>query len=352
VTDGINTSGVIKAAVAATVIGTVGLGTLFGGYFTVGERERSVVTRNGKFQYVAGPGLHFKMPWIDTAYDLNVDLQTITINDAETYTSDSQKLFVDMVVLFQIPSSDAKVEQVYRELKDPNARLQSLALDRMKGVLGEYNAWGVPGKRVEVARKILDILKRDADGILQGLEVVDVQLPDISYTKEFQEAVNRATIAQTEAGRAEADQRRATIEQQTLQNNARSAAVIAETNATAQARQQVLAAEARAKATEVQARAEAESIRARGTAEAENARSLGLAKAEALKAENEALANQGPALVGLRIAEKWSGNYPQQMISFGGGDGKNGGAPMVPLLHMPGPDLSKPPAQVAAEPRR
>lgn len=310
----------VGAAVGMALFGALGLATLFGGYFTVGERERAVVTRNGKFQYVAGPGLHFKLPFIDSAHDIDVGLRSFGIEDSETYSRDSQVLLVDMVVQYEVP--DTQVEQVFRELKDPEQRLKSMALDRMKRVLGTRNAWDVPANRAEVAAAVLESIKPEAER-LYGLKIVDVQLPDISYTKAFREAVDLATIEQTKAGRAEAEQKRIAIELQTAQNRARSDAVIAETQARAAAVQRTVAAEAEAKAVELRGRADAENIRLRGAAEAET-----------LKAQNDALTQQGAALVQLRQAERWDGKLPQNVFGFGGG---GAGSPALPILHMQGP---------------
>jgi regulator of protease activity HflC (stomatin/prohibitin superfamily) len=47
--------------------GTIGAALLvailvFSSFFTVGQNELTVVNRFGEFRYVAGPGLHFKVP--------------------------------------------------------------------------------------------------------------------------------------------------------------------------------------------------------------------------------------------------------------------------------------------------
>ena len=47
-------------------------------FFTVGEYERTVVTRFGQFSTVAGPGLHFRVPIITNleAFPVNIQVKT------------------------------------------------------------------------------------------------------------------------------------------------------------------------------------------------------------------------------------------------------------------------------------
>jgi len=47
------------------LLGAFALATFFSGLFTVDTAESAVIQRFGKFVRVAGPGLNFKMPWIE-----------------------------------------------------------------------------------------------------------------------------------------------------------------------------------------------------------------------------------------------------------------------------------------------
>src|SRR5262245_64737964 len=54
-------------------------------FFTVGEYERTVVTRFGQFSSVAGPGLHFRIPFVN-------GLEAFPIGRSEEHTSELQSL--------------------------------------------------------------------------------------------------------------------------------------------------------------------------------------------------------------------------------------------------------------------
>ena len=53
------------AAILFLLVIVFGIGTIFSGLFTVATAEAAVVQRFGKFVRVAGPGLNFKLPWIE-----------------------------------------------------------------------------------------------------------------------------------------------------------------------------------------------------------------------------------------------------------------------------------------------
>src|ERR1700757_385768 len=52
---------------------------IFSSYFTVGQNELTVVDRFGEFRYVAGPGLHFKVPLIDGTQSYRTDIRSWAI---------------------------------------------------------------------------------------------------------------------------------------------------------------------------------------------------------------------------------------------------------------------------------
>src|SRR5262249_10677863 len=50
-------------------------------FFTVGEYERTVVTRFGQFSSVAGPGLHFRMPFVNGLEAFAIGIQRMQKDD-------------------------------------------------------------------------------------------------------------------------------------------------------------------------------------------------------------------------------------------------------------------------------
>ena len=276
------------------------LATIASGLFSVHERERAVVTRNGGFSYVAGPGLHLKAPWIDGIELVSLGLQTLTLTKLETFTSGVQPQHVDLdiTVQWQVPAES--VERVFRQGRNVDQRLQSMVIDRAKIEVGQRHAEAIPTQRAAIVAALLGHVREQALS-LYGVEVVDLQLVNFDYSPEYRRAVDLAAVAQQNQARTTAD------------------AVSAVERAKGEANAAIEAARGRADSQKLEAQAQADAIRLRGEAEAAS-----------IEAQAKALGSN-PLLVQLRTAERWNGTLPQNLYAS---------AP-IPLLTLPGQTASR-----------
>jgi regulator of protease activity HflC (stomatin/prohibitin superfamily) len=258
-------------------------------YFRVQEYERAVLTTWGRFVAVKGPGLNFKLPFVQDVRFYNIGMQSFDLEHVNTYTIDNQELNALFTVVYRIP--EAAVERIFKTVPDYDARLQTLAVDRFKAEMGKVNITQVAQRRGEVREAIFTVLRDDAAALL-GLEVVDFQINSIDYTDSFRRAVDQAAAAKALVEKAEQEKRQAQIEAERVR----------------------IAAEGQANAQIEQARGEAQSRLLIATAEADAIRLRGEAEAAAIRAQAEALATH-PRLVELRKAERWNGELPRSMLS-------------------------------------
>lgn len=286
---------------AAAIGVVVGLGTVFGGYFTVHERQRAVVTRMGAFNYVAGSGFHFKLPFVDGVEEFDLTIRSLNLPKLETFTIDNQHVDVDMVVQYQLPA--ANVERVFRETRDYEQRLQTMAIDRMKIALGKRNIADLPDQRGAVAQEVYTTVKSEAARMF-GLDVTDVQIVNIQYSTAFRAAIDSSAVAKANVEQSHQQQRRAEVDALTVKVTAAGVANAAIEQARGQAESQLLTA-----------RTAAEAIRLRGQAEGQAIRFRGEAEGDAISAQMKALAEAGSSYVALEQARRWNGALPTQMLS-------------------------------------
>lgn len=271
-------------------VGIVLIATVvFGTYYRVQEYERAVLTTWGKFVAVKGPGLNFKLPFVQNVRFYNIGMQSFDLARINTYTIDNQELNAQFTVVYRI-AEDA-VERIYKTVPDFDARLQTLAVDRFKSEMGKVNITQVAQRRGDVRQAIFTVLRDDAARLI-GLEVVDFQINSIDYTDSFRAAVDLAAAAKALVEKAEQEKRQAQIEAEKVR----------------------IAAEGQANAQVEQARGEAESRLLIARAEADAIRLRGEAEADAIRAQAQALA-ANPRLVELRKAERWNGELPRSMLS-------------------------------------
>lgn len=258
-------------------------------YFTVDQNELTVVTRFGHLEYVADPGLHFKVPFVNSTTTYRTDIQDIKPEaPVNTYTVDNQEVDVIFTLFYRVPAD--KVEYIFTSNRDYRARLYSMAIDRLKVAMGQVNVQVVAEKRGELRDIIKQTLTRDAASL--GVVITDFQLTDLQYTKSFREAVNNAAVQKANIETIE-------YQRQQAQKTAEMVKIAAEGAANAQRAQ----AAGNADATLLQAQAEAKSISLRGEAQG-----------TAIKAQADALAANS-RLVDLRKAERWDGKLPNTMMS-------------------------------------
>jgi regulator of protease activity HflC (stomatin/prohibitin superfamily) len=270
-------AGMIGAALLLAIL-------VFTSFFTVGQNELTVVNRFGEFRYVAGPGLHFKVPLIDGTQTYRTDIRAMYPEKAvNTYTIDNQEVDVVYTVFYRVPAD--RVAYIFTNNRDYESRLAAMTVDRLKAAMGQVNVQSVAEKRGELRDAIKATLDHDVQVL--GVEITDFQLTDMQYTDAFRQAVNNAAVQKANIESVE-------YQRQQAQKQAETAKIKAEGDANAVREQAKGAADARL----LQAQAEAKAIALQGEAQAAAIR----AQADALKSN--------PTLIDLRKAERWDGKLP------------------------------------------
>jgi membrane protease subunit HflC len=157
--------------------------------FTVDERELAVKLRFGEIvKYDFEPGLHFKIPIVNsvTFYPKRI----LTINNPQELflTFEKKNLFVDFFVKWRI----VNVADYYRATGGDEILAAQRLLEIVKdGIRGEFAKRTVPqvvsAERRELMDKMLANAGRDAAKL--GIDVVDVLVKRIEFSEEVSESV-------------------------------------------------------------------------------------------------------------------------------------------------------------------
>lgn len=269
------------AAIAAVILAFI---VAFDGYFTVQQYQRTVVTRFGQLTYVAEPGFHFKLPFVDATRPFRIDITDVAPDRAvNTYTIDNQEVDILFNVYYRVPVD--QVAFIYQNVSDARERLYIMAVDRLKVEMGKVNVTSVAEKRGQLRDAVKAVLQNDAKSL--GIEVTDFQLTNLQYDEGFRNAVKNAAVQKANIEAVEYQRQQAEKAAETARIQAIGQANAARETARGAADARVLQATAEAKAIQLQGEAQAAAIQA---------------QAEALKAN--------PELVNLRRAERWDGKLP------------------------------------------
>ena len=98
---------------------------VLGSFFTVETAQVAIVQRLGKFARVAGPGLNWKTPYLETVVRrLSMKVQQFDVQ-VETKTQDN--VFVQIPVSIQYKVIPEGMEAAFYKLSDPVRQIESMA---------------------------------------------------------------------------------------------------------------------------------------------------------------------------------------------------------------------------------
>jgi regulator of protease activity HflC (stomatin/prohibitin superfamily) len=269
--------GLPPGAVTAGAVGIVILIVLLSTYFTIDQGERGVILHNGAIAGEAEPGLHFKMPIITSIQKISVQIQKEAFEktaDGDTrlqaYSRDQQPATIAMAVNYHVTDASAVYAQ-FGSLTNMKSRIiNSRAYEQLKNVFGQFDAADAIQKRALLNAEVFAAIRNS----VRGPVVIDsVQIEDITFSTQYESAVEARMQAIVKQQQAEADKQKRI------------------NDADATAYEVKAAADAKAHQIEVQGKAEAGAIQARG----------------------DALRNN-PSLPTLVAAEKWNGILPTTMV--------------------------------------
>lgn len=186
-------------------VGVLALILLLTGLFTVNQQTAAVVQRFGKYQYIAMPGLNFKVPFIDTvAGRINLRVRQLDV-DVETKTEDN--VFVKVVVAVQYYVLPDKSYEAFYKLADPSTQITAFVFDVVRARVPQMKLDDVFERKDEVAIAVKSELTQVMDDF--GYGIVKALVTDIDPDHKVKEAMNeinaaqRMRVAATEKGEAE-----------------------------------------------------------------------------------------------------------------------------------------------------
>ncbi len=264
----------IAYAIGALVI----LMLLFGCFVIVESGHVGVVRRLGAVQMEALPeGIHGKIPLIDSVEEVDIRLRKAE-SEAQAASKDLQVVTTQVAVQYSMTGDVMPL--TYQKIGTRRVVETTLVapaiMESVKAVTALYTAEDLVTNRAEVKNKIQlaieDFINTTLEqkGVVGALSLANVAITDFDFSDEFNRAIEEKVKAEQEALKAKNEKLRRV------------------TQAEAAAAERTLAADAEAYQIEVASKARAEAIRR---------------EAEALR--------DNPALIQLRIAEKWDGQLPQ-----------------------------------------
>jgi membrane protease subunit HflC len=196
--------GVIVVLVVAALI------VAYSALFTVYQTQQALVVRLGKVvRVVDEPGLHVKVPFIDSVIPIDKRILDLDAPAQEVIASDQKRLVVDAFARYRV-HDPLRFYQSLGSKEAADSQLKILLNSALRRVLGEVTFINVVrDQRAQLMSRIQKLLSQEAKAY--GIQVVDVRIRRADLPEQNSQAVYRRmqTERQREAAefRAQGNQR-------------------------------------------------------------------------------------------------------------------------------------------------
>ncbi|MDQ1303128.1 MAG: Protein HflC [Pseudomonadota bacterium] len=157
--------------------------------YTVDERELAIKFRLGKIiETDIGPGLHFKVPFINNVVKFPRQILTLTNPQELFLTFEKKNLLVDFFVKWRI----VDVAAYYRATGGDEALAAQRMLEIVKdGIRGEFAKRTVPQVVTAERRELLDNMLTNArkNALELGIQVIDVRVKRTEFPEQVSDSV-------------------------------------------------------------------------------------------------------------------------------------------------------------------
>lgn len=173
--------------------------TALGTIYTVQENEYACIVRFDKIMETTGePGLHFKIPYVDSVKYFTKATQLYDIPPSEVLTSDKQNMTVDCYVLWSI--SDPKLfYQTLGSTSIAEQRLDYLTYNKLKTTMGTLAQSDIINMEEGSKRnRIYEGIATDVSRLAQayGITVEDVKIKQFDLPESNLNAVYNRMISE------------------------------------------------------------------------------------------------------------------------------------------------------------
>lgn len=167
------------------------------GLYTVNQGTIAVITMFGKYRRVAGPGLRFKIPFLENVYkrisiqnrSVELEFQAVTVDQANVY-------FKSMLLYSVQNEGEETIKKVAFKFFSDKDLMQAL----VRTIEGNIRSFVATTKQAEILglrREIVDYVKAEIDHTLEewGYHLQDLQINDITFDQAIIDSMSKVVAS-------------------------------------------------------------------------------------------------------------------------------------------------------------
>ncbi len=189
---------------------------VWSGVYTVSAHEQAVVLRFGRYQSTQGPGLHFKIPFVDEAVLVDTSEHSMRLpseasrgdegrggqqrvprpgqEQAMILTGDLYAAVVEWNVIWRV--ADPKDYLFSIQAEQVQETITAVARSTMNRIVGDYSADEIlTGKREEIGLAALEEMQRILAQFDCGVEIADLQMQRVTPPERVKPAFDEVNAS-------------------------------------------------------------------------------------------------------------------------------------------------------------
>ncbi|MFM1912983.1 MAG: hypothetical protein RIR51_821 [Bacteroidota bacterium] len=183
--------------ITLSIISVLALITLFSGLITVQQGNVAVLTIFGKYSRSFGPGLHWKIPFIERVFkaisiqnrSIELEFQAITADQANVY-------FKSMLLYSVFNQEEDTIKNVAFKFIDERSLMQTLTRT-IEGSVRSYVATKKQSEILSLRKEIVLYVKDQVDQAMEewGYHLQDLQLNDITFDEVILKSMSQVVAS-------------------------------------------------------------------------------------------------------------------------------------------------------------
>jgi len=178
---------------ALLVLGVVVILVIFFfSYFIVRQWTKVALIRLGRIVRIEEKaGLHFKIPFIDSLYVVDMRMQSITLKGQSAITKDNISVSIDAVIFTKVEDPT----KVILQIEDYKDAVMKYSQTSMREIIGKYTLNELLASQADVVQALEDKVDTLSKG--WGIDIAKAEIQDIALPEDMK----RAFAVQAEAER-------------------------------------------------------------------------------------------------------------------------------------------------------
>jgi regulator of protease activity HflC (stomatin/prohibitin superfamily) len=169
----------------------------FGSFFTINQGYIGIITMFGKYQRIVLPGLHLKIPVLESVYK-KISYQNRSVElEFQAITSDQANVYFKSMLLYSVQNQDEEtLKKVAFKFVSDKDMMQAL----IRTIEGSIRAYVASKKQAEVLglrKEIVEYVKEQVDHTLEnwGYHLQDLQINDITFDKVILDSMSKVVAS-------------------------------------------------------------------------------------------------------------------------------------------------------------